>query len=446
MNEEKERKETGIFLRTGAFFLAVILLWQLVAPSMTGAARRETEPTATTENPALLAEDGSLPDSAQGYSDLADQSIAQEDYDSAIIRLTAARELLEAKEQPLSPEDSLLLQELWLKTATVAILTGDMAGGSQALDRVLELDPTDTQALLLRAQLNVESGAYQKAVVDVKTYLEENSEDGDTRRTLAQLLEQMGDYEGAREQYEALYRLFPEDESANLNVLRCLFLQGRYQEAVDGFDHYIATLPEGEPDPYGGVAHFLRAASLLQLGQTEDAAAGFEEAGAAGYDRGACLEQLTLCRFETGEYDRVLQAGQELLDLENGTISAPALLYQRMGVAALYLGDYADALEYMEQAENFGQTPEGNAYYRGVCLLSLGRYQEAVEAFTQSIEDGYQLPFSYYNRGVAYISLERYEDALEDMNITLESGDDPDLTAAAENIREQIHNYLKNAE
>lgn len=441
MNEEKDRVRTGPFLRAGALILALVLLWQLVVPSMTNRANAQAE-TQPTEDPALLASDGSRPDSAQGYSDLADQSIAQEDYETALIRLEAARELLTAQGDALSPEDKALLQQLWLKTATVAILSGDIAGGSQALDEALALDPKDTQALLLRAQLNVESGAFQEAVADVKTYLEENPEDGDTRRTLAQLLEQMGDYDGAMEQYEALYRIFPEDESANLNALRCLFLLGRYQEAVEGFDDYISRLPEDEPDPYGGVAHFLRAASLLQLGQTGDAAAGFEVAMEAGYDRAACLEQLTLCFFETGEYEKVLQAGSELETMEDGTIASPALLYQRLGVAALYLEDHRLALDYLEKAEQTGQTPEGNAYYRGVCLLSLGQTQEAAEAFTQSIADGQLLQLSYYNRGVCYVSLERYEDALADMKRTLESGDDPELLAAAEDMQNQITQYL----
>lgn len=436
MIEEKERRGTGPFLRAGALLLALVLLWQLVVPSMTNAARAqtETEPSVT-ENPVLLDAQGNAPDSAQGYSDLADQSITDERYADALIQLEAARDLLTA---PLTQEDGELLQTLWLKTATVAILMGDYTQGKQALDEVLKLAPEDSQALLLRAQLSVEDGAYQEAVADVKTYLEGSPQDGDTRRTLAQLQEQMGDYAGALEQYEALYSLFPEDASAHLNAQRCLFLLGRYEQALSGFDSYIQSLPPDQPDPYGGIADFLRAASLLQLGRNQEAAEGFEQAILVGYDKASCLEQLTLCRFETGEYEKLLQAGQELIDLEEGTISSPALLYQRMGIAALYLGDYQGALDYLEQ----GETTAGNAYYKGICYLSLQQFQQAVEAFTQSIEEGYMPQFSYYNRGVCHVSLEQYEKAREDMKKTLETGDDPDLIASAQDIEKQITEYF----
>lgn len=443
LNEENDRKRIDPFLRVGALLLALVLLWQVVVPSMTNAIRREPQTqTSPTVNPVLLEADGSVPDSAQGYSDLADQSITDERYADALLQLEAAINLLSAEDVSLSQEDGQLLEELWLKFATVAILTGDYTQGRQALDEVLELAPEDSQALLLRAQLSVEDGAYQEAVSDVLTYLEGNPKDGDTRRTLAQLQEQMGDYAGALEQYESLYSLFPEDESANLNAYRCLFLLGRYQEAADGFDSYILRLPEGEPDPYGGIAEFLRAASLLQLGQNQEAAEGFERALQVGYDKASCLEQLTLCRMETGEYQKLIEAGQELTALEEGTISAPALLYQRMGIAAIYLEDYQGALEYLKEAESTGETPEGNPYYRGICLLSLQQYQEAVEAFTQSIAQGYMLQLSYYNRGVCYISLEQYETAREDMKLTRESGDDPDLIATAQDIEKQITDYL----
>lgn len=441
LNEQKERRGTGPFLRAGALILALVLLWQLVVPSLTNAARAdtETEPVPT-ENPALLADDGSRPDTAQGYSDLADQSIAGEDYDTALIRLEAARALLEGQ-QTLTREDEALLENLWLKTATVSILNGDLITGRQALDQVLTLDPGDEDALLLRAQLNVEGGTYQQAVRDVEAYLEGNPKDAETRRTLAQLLEQMEDYAGAMAQYETLYSQFPEDESANLNALRCLFLLGRYQEAADGFQDYLLRLPEEGPDPYGGVADFLLAASLLQLGRMQEAAAGFEKAMEVGYDKASCLEQLSLCRFDTGEYDKVIQAGEELLALEDGVISSPALLLQRMGVSAVYLGDYEKALGYMDRSQVTGESPEGTAYYRGICLMSLQRTREAVEAFTQSIEEGYLLQFSHYNRGVCYVTLEEYPAAREDMEKTLQTGDDPDLTAAAEDIRKQIDGY-----
>lgn len=155
-----------------------------------------------------------------------------------------------------------------------------------------------------------------------------------------------------------------------------------------------------------------------------------------------CLEQITLCSFENGEYEKVISAGNELFGLESAIVSAPELVYQRMGISAMRLGDYESALTSMDKAAEYDPALEGNDYYRGVCLLSLQRPGEAVEAFTASIEQNYLPQFCYYNRGVCYVDLLEYDKAIDDMAMTLESGDDADLIAAAKDILWQFAEYF----
>lgn len=430
MQEQSEERRTGIWLRLGALLLAVVLIWQILAPSAAERIRVRSQVRAETAQ------------TAQDYYDLASQAIADGDYEIALTQLEAARVLLESGEETLSEENRQLLAQLWLTTASLYVLTGDLEQAQTALTRTLDAEPDQEQALLLRAQLAIESTDYSGAIEDVLTYLDVNTTDTQSRQTLAQLMEQTGDYTGAEEQYEILYQQNPTEEAHRLNALRCLFLSGRYEEAVAGFDDYKSLLAEGEEDPYGGIADFLRAASLFQLDQYEAAAQGFELAEQAGYDRAACLEQITLCAFELGEYQQVLTVGQELLDMEEGGLASPALVYQRMGMAALYLKDYETALAFVEKAREEDPTLEGNNYYRGICLLSLQRMEEAVEAFSESIEEGYLIQFCYYNRGVCHVSLQEYEQAQQDMEATLKSGDDPELTAAAQDIQKQLDEYF----
>lgn len=441
MQEQTEEKRTGTWLRLGALLLAVVLIWQILAPPVAGSVSAKSQEEADTGQ-TIPAE----ADTAQGYYELASSAIADGDYETALTRLEAARDLLESgEEEPegeRTEEDRQLLAQLWLTTASLYVLTGDLEQAQTALTRTLEAEPEQEQALLLRAQLAIENTDYSGAIEDVLTYLDVNVTDTQTRQTLAQLMEQTGDYTGAEEQYQILYQQNPTEEAHRLNALRCLFLSGSYEEAVAGFDAYKSQLEEGGTDPYGGIADFLRAACLFQMDEYEAALQGFEMAEAAGYDRSACLEQITLCAFEMGQYRQVLTTGQELLEMEDGSLASPALVYQRMGMAALYLEDYETALEYVEKAEEADPALEGNDYYRGVCLLSLQRMEEAVEAFTQSIEKGYLTQFCYYNRGVCHVSLQEYEKAGQDMEATLKSGNDPELTAAAKDIQRQLDEYF----
>lgn len=438
--EEKtpqQGKGLGKALRLCALILAVVLIWQIVAPSMLEFARavsreEDTSQTQQTEPP--------LPDTAEGFYELATTAIGQEDYDSALLRLADTRKMLE---NPDNPGDLQLLSQAWLMEASIHILKGDFPRAREALESSLKADPTQAQALLLRAQLSIDTGDYKTAIADVDSYLETNSTDTATRQTYAQLLEQARQYEAAAAEYETLYQQNPDDESYRLNALRCLFLLGSYQEAVAGFDDYISRLPEGEADPYGGIADFLRAACLLQLENYAEAISGFQQAEKAGYDRAACLEQIGLCQFESGDYEGVLTTGETMFAIADGQISMPELSYQRLGIAAMYLEDYQKALDNMVMAEALEPGLEGNAYYRGVCLLALGRSQEATQALTDSIDQGYLPQFCYYNRGVCQVELEDYEKALADMEMTVTSGQDPDLITAAQELKVQLTDYLE---
>lgn len=434
---EQQGKGLGKALRLCALILAVVLIWQIVAPSMLEFARalsreEDTSQTQQTEQ--------SLPDTAEGFYELATIAISQEDYDTALFWLADTRRMLE---DPDNPEDLQLLSQAWLMEASIHILKGDFPGAKKALEASLKADPTQGQALLLRAQLSLDGADYSAAIADVDSYLESNPTDTATRQTYAQLLEEARQYEAAVAEYETLYQQNPDDESYRLNALRCLFLVGSYQEAVAGFDDYISRLPEGEADPYGGIADFLRAACLLQLEDYSTAIAGFQQAEKAGYDRAACLEQIGLCQFESGDYEGVLTTGEAMFSIEDGQISMPELAYQRLGIAAMYLEDYQKALDNMDRAETLEPGLEGNAYYRGVCLLALGRSQEAIQAFTDSIDQGYLPQFCYYNRGVCQVELEDYEKALADMEMTLTSGQDQDLITAAQELQAQLTDYLE---
>lgn len=467
MKDQKQKTIIGKMLRFVAFLLAIALAWQVITPPVArviSAMAAGNDPLSKIYN--ILSDNVGEPETAQDYYELATISIGKGEYENALQQLETARDMLNInnsenangqtevdanKEKQTEVEntqsgisednDNQLLSEIWLKTASVYVLMGKYDDAQNALNETLLIDPDASQALLLRGQLAIEGSDYEAAIADIEKYLELNPTDSTTRQSLAQIFESTADYVKAVEQYETLYEQIPSDESFKLNALRCLFLSGQYTEAIAGFDDYKQRHVEDVSDPYGGIADFLRAACLMQTGDYAAAAEGFEMAIEAGYDKATCLEQITLCAFENGEYEKVISVGEEIFTLENPALSAPALVYQRMGISAMRMGDYESALSDMDQAAQIDAKLEGNEYYRGVCLLSLERLEEAVEAFGASIENGYLPQFCYYNRGVCYVQLLEYEKAIDDMAMTLEAGDDADLIVAAKDILWQLATY-----
>ncbi len=341
--------------------------------------------------------------------------------------------------------DAESLSETWLKKASVFMLMERQDEAIAALNTALEHNPTASQALLLRAQLEVEQQLYGRATEDLEMYLALVPEDAKTRLSLAQIYETLGKYTQASACYDEVYGQNLADESARLNALRCLFLAGDYVRALNGFETYLtdggkAGQSIAEENTLRSTALFLRGACLMMLGRYEEAIGSYEEAKGCGYDEGACLEQVVACQYASEAYEDALKSGQRLLQLGFTPTVADAF-YQRMGVASMSLEQYENAVEYLTHSIEASASLDGNHYYRGVSLLMLERHEEAVADFTKSIEEGFLRQYCYYNRGVCYVRLKDYEKAAEDMRATLSSGNEQSLKDAANNVLGQIARY-----
>ena len=418
-----EKSRWALPLRILAMTLVAALFCSLVLPTLTGIRNAKGSD----------AEEEQTKSPAESYEVLADLAISEERYQEAADYLERVLELSEGLDQES-------LSQLCLKTASVYVMCGNTDRASQLLDRTLELNEASLEALLLKAQLDLEAGDKQKAAEGLGKYLELAPEDLSARLSLAQLYENMNDYAAAMKEYTLLSEKQSGDESHYLNALRCSFLSGNYDEALGRFDGYLEKTPQ-ESDYYP-VALFLRAACVMQLGRLDEAEEGFRQAIDAGYDKGACIEQIMLCSFERGDYQQTAQYGVELLETK-AILNTPELMYQRLGASMMLLEQYEDAVKYLDEAEAQGLALTGNAYYRGVSLLALHRYEEAAEDFSTSIEQGFLPQFCYYNRGVCYVQLLDYDRAAQDMRMTLTSGQDAELIEAARNILLQIEEYNK---
>ncbi|NLF27969.1 MAG: tetratricopeptide repeat protein [Clostridiales bacterium] len=470
MSAEKNGKKKPV-LRIVSLVLVITLLCSVVATQFDEISRfvsviAEDDPLSRIYS--LLQQGISEPQTYDDYYQLASIAIGKGEYEQALEHLEKCVGLAEEG-------DTAALSDLSLKKASLYMLMKDYDSALPALESALSLDPASSQALLLRAQIELDRGEFLPAARDMERYLELAPEDSALRATLAQVYEQLGRFVDAAGCYEAIYARNPNDASYRLNALRCLFLAGNYEEALAGFDLYLGDSTEptsvqptevgeeipvetesgnaergaepevAEPvkDPLKATAHFLRAACKTQLGRYAEAVLDFESAIVYGHDAAQCLEQLVTSHYAQENFETAIEAGERLLALDNAS-TALDTLYQRLGVAAMSLERYGEAVDYLTKSIEANPDLIGNAYYRGVSLLALERQQEAIPDFTRSIEQGYLVQFCYYNRGVCHVQLLDYASALDDMEKTLTSGDEQSLKDAATNILWQLAQYYEN--
>ena len=224
--------------------------------------------------------------------------------------------------------------------------------------------------------------------------------------------------------------------------LRSEILGGKYEETLNSFDEYLNANPDADAE-YRGVAAFLKAACLMQLGRYSEAVEGFRAAAEEGYDAATCYEQMVMCGYDGGDYEAAVLAGEEMIALELAP-SAEDVFYQRMGASMMQLGCYEEAENYLSKSIEINPDLAGNHYYRGVSYLALEELDKAIADFTVSIDDGFMVQYCYYNRGVCYVQKLDYDSALNDFEKTLTSGEDPALIQGAKDILWQLVAYYEN--
>ncbi len=88
-----------------------------------------------------------------------------------------------------------------------------------------------------------------------------------------------------------------------------------------------------------------------------------------------------------------------------------------LGVAALGLGKYKEALKYLQKAENENQSileKQAEIFkYEGNALWELDKYEEALQAYDNAIAIKPDDHKAWSNKGVVFVKLEKYEEALQ---------------------------------
>jgi len=137
------------------------------------------------------------------------------------------------------------------RIAAIEASLGHHAEARRAIEQVLAANPRDNDALLMRARLELDEGALQQAVADLRAVLRERPDSVPIRRMLAQAYRANGDFALAEDTLRSALELEPTDAALRDNLADLLLQMGRTDQAVEFTEETVARNPA---DPNARVA------------------------------------------------------------------------------------------------------------------------------------------------------------------------------------------------
>jgi predicted O-linked N-acetylglucosamine transferase (SPINDLY family) len=192
------------------------------------------------------------------------------------------------------------------------------------------------------------------------------------------------------------------DATAMLAEAVALHRQGRFAEALAGYDRALAIAPE-HADALVGRGNALRA-----LGRHDEALASFARAIAMGPDSANAFNCHGVCLQELGRHEEALASYGRALALDPNYAQA----LNNRGNALQGADRCEDALADYQRA--LALNPDYAAAWnnRGACLQRFTRHAEALASYERALAATPDYAEAWCNRGGALHELRRYEDAI----------------------------------
>ena len=178
------------------------------------------------ENPAIPAEDGDNPDWMR-WNNLGIAYLDQQQYSDAV---RAFSEVVKLRPDYTDAYTNIALTEIQWEKYDSAHAT---------IQRALALSPKNTRALYYLALLQRRAGDYDAETANLKTVAEQFPQSRDARRDLGLAFYREHDYVKAREQFEALQQIDPDDLTAHYNLSIIYRRMGMDQQAAEQQAEFI---------------------------------------------------------------------------------------------------------------------------------------------------------------------------------------------------------------
>jgi tetratricopeptide (TPR) repeat protein len=349
--------------------------------------------------------------------------------------------------------------QVLLTSAAIELGAGRPETASKVLGRLLEMDPANVDALMLRASIAYDARDYAAAISDLEAATRLAPQEGLIRAQLGQTREASGDLQQAILDIDRAIELGVDLASVHATRANILTALGRPAEALESAERALAIAgagvyewrakaraltrlgrgdeaivvlqqasrdPSAPPDVFGELGDALRIA-----GRLDESLAAYHEAtlhkttAASGFaGKGEVLRLLGRWREAMTAIDRALKLG-------------PPSAFARYTRGQLFFdrGRYEESLAELEKAVALEPTP----WILGAkarTLRLLGRHEEALDALDGAARMQGENPGYLAERGETLRLLGRYDEALAALDRAIEQ--DPDLWSAL-GTRGQVH-------
>ena len=254
---------------------------------------------------------------------------------------------------------------------------GQDAKAEADYDRAIQLDPSSTYALRLRAALLSRHGQNDKAIEDADAATRLHPEDASGYKDRGGVLVRLGQYQRAIEALNRAVELDPNRATSYLNRGAAYNGLGHYERAIEDLNKAIAL------DPKNAGAHTNAGLAYYMIGQYERAMEDLSEAvrlapenAIVHLNRGNVYARLGFLEQAVGEYETAARLDPRLVAYYGGA----AKLLEDMGRNNLAIRDDKKLALQANPAELDLRVEQGNA------LLSKGDWKAAIAEFDRGIE------------------------------------------------------------
>ena len=181
--------------------------------------------------------------------------------DTATLRVINAKETLPEMKAVLSPQ----VRERWNDYGIGLLLQGDLKSAENVFLKVTQMDPAYVDGYVNVARARIQEGEMEAAAEILQKALALNPRLAKTNFFYALTLKAAGKYDEALKYLKVAVEQYPRDRVVQNTIGRVLFLQRRYQEAVDAL-HAVLRI-----DPEDLQAHYNLMLSYQGLGKTDEA-------------------------------------------------------------------------------------------------------------------------------------------------------------------------------
>jgi len=196
--------------------------------------------------------------------------------------------------------------------------------GMAFLQRWLELQPENTQALLFQAHFDRLQQDVQEALATYRRILQLDPEQDAAKLPLAEILMETRQYEAALPLLDSLRQRQPHNEQVLVLLAQCQDFLGRQDEAEELLDQVLAQAPNH------AAALAVRGQLALHKGQLAAAETWLRQALAHEPGNYRVKLQLAECLLQQGRMDEVYEQRQQLRQMEEDQKRLHLMLTQEM--------------------------------------------------------------------------------------------------------------------